>query len=151
MNELIKLLNSIQPGKGEISYGDTKIVYDIQPDGYNVRLIKNPKGSDYDIEKAAKENAEALKKKEVESFVNSFTKTMDQIDDDLFTEACEVYDKLAPISLNEFGKALNEKNIKDYKLLKEEAKRFCNIILNVSKQKVDYFSKFVTLINDYMK
>lgn len=149
MNELIKLLNNIQPGKGEFNYGDTKIVYDIQPDGYSIRFVKNQKGSDYDIDKVAKEHAEKVKqKKEVEFLVNGFTKTMDQIDGDLFVEACDIYNKIAPISLNEFGKAVEEKN--NLELLKVEIKRFCEIILNVSREKVNYFNNFIKLVKDYM-
>ena len=134
INELIKQLKALKPGKGQFTVGDTVIDYDITDNGYTISMVSGVENNKQDdAEKAASKKAATIKK-EISEYVEKFKDDMKQIDDEVFAEACEQFNKFSSFSLNDLSKACDRAI--DFNFIKNGITMFKRNVNSVIEKKI---------------
>lgn len=118
-----ELLKNLKEGEGNFEYDGNLVSYKIGKDGYEIKVEKL-----YDEDPQARE------------LVEQFKKEIEELDDNIFTSACEIFPNLAEKSIHDFAKILEE--CSDMDIVNDE--------INLFKRSINYaIDKEITRLTQY--
>lgn len=128
-----QILKRLKPGKGEMTVDGAKVTYSVTPNGYHVTIEKQSQNEDKVETKVEDSNAEIVE------YVNKFMQSIQSVDDDIFTEACEQFNHKYKYATNELQKLLNE--AKDFDQIRKGANLFRAAINRAVAERLSHYRK----------
>lgn len=122
LDKIFDKIKNKEVGKGQEVIGDSVINYNITDNGYSISVVTTPKS-------ANNQDTDEVRKN-IDKYVIEFKKSLEEIDDNIFSKSCESFGTLCGYSINQLSDILdNSTNFNHVRKCINDFKRAVNIVL----------------------